>query len=78
MAVADLVHHLEIEHRPLMQALRFEEFAFALQLRPIPRQFFFDRFDGAAGPIARRHEVGLGIDSNLVVAADGLSGQRVE
>jgi hypothetical protein len=28
VAVADLAHHLEVEHRALVQALRFEQLAF--------------------------------------------------
>ena len=31
VAVADLTHHLQIEHRALVQPLRLEQLAFALQ-----------------------------------------------
>ena len=34
VAVADLPDHLEVEHRPLMQTLRLEQPAFALELGP--------------------------------------------
>ena len=39
---AHLLHHLEVEHRALMQTLRFEQFAFFDQLRLPPLQLFFD------------------------------------
>ena len=38
VAVSDLLDHLEVEHRPLMQPLRFEDLAFRFELLAIPRQ----------------------------------------
>jgi alanine-glyoxylate transaminase/serine-glyoxylate transaminase/serine-pyruvate transaminase len=41
-------------------------------------QLFLNRLDRSLGPLARRHEVRLRIDGNLVVLAQRLSRQRVE
>ena len=38
VAVADLLDHLEIEHRPLVQAVRLEDLALRLELSAVPRR----------------------------------------
>ena len=78
VAVADLLHHLEIEHRALVQALRLEELALGLELAAVPRELGLDRLDRLLGAIARRDEVRLRVDRDLVVLAQGLAGQRIE
>ncbi len=78
MAVADLLDHLEVEHRPLMQPLRLEQLPFLLELTAPLLQLRLDGVDRPPCPVARRHEVRLRIDGNLVVPAQRLAGQRVE
>ena len=78
VAVADLVDHLEIEHRALVQPLRLEQAPFCFEHAAAPRQFFLDRLDGAAGALPRGDEMGLRIDRDLVVLAQRLAGERVE
>ena len=67
VAVPDLLDHLQVEHRSLMQTLGLEQLAFAFELRPIPAELLLDRFDGAARPVARRHEMRFRVDGGLVV-----------
>ena len=38
VAVSDLLDHLEIEHRPLVQAVGLEDLALGLELAPVPRR----------------------------------------
>ena len=38
VAVADLLDHLEIEHRPLVQPVGLEDLALGLELAAIPRR----------------------------------------
>ena len=78
MAVADLLHHLEIEHRALVQALGLEELAFGLELTPPLGQLGANRLDGFLETIAAGHEVRLGIHRHAVVATERLAGERVE
>ncbi len=78
VAVADLANHLQVEQRALPQALRFEQLALAFELSLPLRQLRLDRLDGPASALARRHEVGLGVDGNPVVPPQGAGGQRVE
>ena len=67
VAVADLPHHLQVEHRALMETLGLDQPALALELRPTLGQFGLDGLDGLFGLFARRHKVRLGIDGDLVV-----------
>ena len=78
VAVADLLHHREIEHRPLVQALGLEQPSLALEEGAPLDQFRLDRLDGDLGAVARRHEVALRVDRHLVVAAQRAAGQRVD
>ena len=78
VAVADLADHLEVEHRPLVQALGLEQPPFLLEVAATFGQLFLDRLDRLLGPLARRHEVRLRIDGGLVVPVKRLAGQRVE
>ena len=47
VAVADLLHHFEIEHGALLQALRFDEFALFLEFPAPPLQLVADAVHGA-------------------------------
>ena len=78
VAVADLPDHLEVEHRPLVQALRLEQLAFRLELPAIPLELLLDRSDRLLRAVARGDEVRLRVDRHLVEPPDHLSGQRVE
>ena len=78
VAVADLLDHLEIEHRSLVQSVRLEDLAFSLERAAISLQLRLDALDRPLGLLARRDEVGLGVDRHLVVPPDRLAGQRVE
>src|SRR5712664_902491 len=46
VAVADLAHHLQVEHRSLREALRLDEFSLAYQLGLPGLQFFLDALHG--------------------------------
>src|SRR5688572_30031368 len=78
MAVADFLDHLEIEHRPLVQPLRLEQFALGLELPAVPLELLLDRDDRQLRAVARGDEVRLRVDRDLVEAANDLAGQRVE
>ena len=78
VAVADLLHHLQIEHRPLMKALRLEHLAFRFQLSAAPDELGLDELDRGPGFIARRHEMRLRIDGDLVVAPAAFARERIE
>src|SRR5262249_60779741 len=78
VGVDDPAMDIVVEYRQLMQALRLEQLAFAFELRPVPRQLFLDRLDGAARPFARRDEMRFRIDRNLVVTPQRLAGERIE
>ena len=79
VAVADLLHHLEVEHRPLMQPLRLEHLAQSTRARSAARSSSA-LIDSTADPrlLARRDEMRLRIDGDLVVLAAALPGQRIE
>ncbi len=78
MAVANLVDHLEVEHRPLVDTLGLEQLPFGLEGRPVLDQFRLDGLDGSLRALARRHEVRLGENGHLVVPFQRLAGQRIE
>ncbi len=78
VAVADLPDHLEIEHRPLMKALRLQHAAGPFEFRHPLLQLRLDALDGLHGALARRHEVRLREDGDPFVPAHVLAGQRIE
>ncbi len=78
VAVADLLDHLEIEHRPLVQPLRLELAARRLELGQPLGQLGLDRLDRLLRPRPRRDEVRLRIDGDAVVTANLAAGQRIE
>jgi hypothetical protein len=78
VAVADLANHLQVEHRALVETLRLQQSPLRLEDPASPGELLLDRLHGAARPLARRHEMRLRINGDLVVPAESLSGQRVE
>ena len=78
MAVADLLDHLEIEHGALVEALRFEHAAFALEETAPFGQLGLDRLGGVLQPVAGGHVMGLRIDGDAFVPPHGLAGDRIE
>ena len=78
VAIADLLDHLQVEHRPLVQAVRLEDLPLGFELGPVPVQFFLDGLDRELRLVARRDEVRLGIDRHLVVLALRPAGQGIE
>ena len=78
MAVADLLHHLQIEHRPLPEPLCLDQLALPDQFRMPQFQFLADRshccFFGARG-----HDVvRLGVDRQALISLLDLAQQRID
>ncbi len=78
MAVADLLDHLEIEHRPLVQSLRLEHLAAAFEIAAAHLELLLDGDDRVLQPFAAGHEVRLRIHRGALVAAQRLAGERIE
>ena len=62
VAVADLLDHLEVEHRPLVQALRLEHPPLVLEESAALGQLELDRLGGVLQPVAGGDEVRLRVD----------------
>ena len=62
MAVADLLHHLEIEHGALIEPLRFDLLALLFELRAPPRQLLANAVHGGELCLFGHDIVRLGID----------------
>src|SRR6185369_2617932 len=78
-AETHLLDHLEVKHRALVQALRFDQFALGDQLRLPPLELFANRFDGAFDRRPRHHVVRLRIDRHArSVFFDHFAEQRVD
>jgi hypothetical protein len=78
LAEAQLVHHLEVEVRPLLQALELEQLALALEPVEPLAQLHLDGLDRAQHRGARRHVVALGVEGEARDAMQQLPGQRIE
>ena len=61
-----------------MQPVRLEDLAFRFELAAVPAELRLDALDRLLRPVARRDEVRLRIDRDLVVAPQRLAGQRIE
>src|SRR6185437_15313934 len=61
-AVADLLDHLEIEARTLLEPLCLDEFAVVAQNRKALAELLANQIDRLDQPLARRHVVRTGID----------------
>ena len=77
-AVADLLHHLDVEERPLLQALRRHHVALVAQHGQAPPQLLLNRGDGALHLIFGRDENLGWVDRQNLFVADRLPGQRVD
>ena len=71
-------HHFDIEDGALFQPLRFQQFAFRMQLRQMFLQFILDARDGLRQRRARRHIVAIGVDGNAFHLGGDFTGQRVK
>ena len=76
--MADLGHHLDIEPRALLQALRLDEPVCVTQHRKPVDQLFLDGLDGFENTLARGHVVTLGIHGEARNSADDLAGEWIE
>jgi hypothetical protein len=74
----NFAHHLQVEHRPLVQPLRLQELPFLLQPAAIFVQLALDRLGGLLGALARGHEMRLREHRDVSDLAEDLAGQRVE
>jgi hypothetical protein len=77
-AVADLVHHLEVEQGPLLQALRLDQLVRRVQLEQPCTELFADLVDGGVYALFRGHVMRGRIDRQPRHPPQHLAGQRVE
>ena len=78
VAEAHLLDHLQIEHRPLLEPLRFQQLVLTPQLdQPVP-QLLADGQDGALPALARGDVVGGGKDRHLLDRAQHLAAERID
>ena len=77
-AIADLVHHLQVEQRALLQALGLEELAGGVELGQARAQLVADLIHRLVHPLLRRHVVRRGIDREARHLAQHLAGQGIE
>ena len=78
VAVADLLDHLQIEHGPLVEPLRFNLLALLLQFLVPPLQFRADALHGIVLGLLAHHVVRLGIDGQPHIGLLHLAQQRVD
>ena len=78
VAVAELLHHLEVVLGALAQAVRLEQLALLLELRDVPLELLADHGSGALDRRRRRHVVRGRVDRDLVLARVDLAAERVE
>ena len=77
-AIADLSHHLHVEQRALLEALRLHQLVlFAQHLQPVA-QFIANGVDGPDHALLRRHVMRAGIHRVARHLALDLAGQRIE
>jgi hypothetical protein len=77
-AVADLVHHFQIEARALFEPLRLHQLARLDELIEALTQLGLDRLHGGQHAIARRHVVARRVDDEARHLLPDAAGQRVE
>ena len=78
VAVADLLDHLQVEERALMDALRLQQSSLPLEQRLPSLQLVLDRFDRLLETRPRHDEVRLRINRQAIEQSDFVSGQRIE
>ena len=77
-AVAELLHHLQIETRALFQPLRFDQFVLLFQIAQAVAQFFADLLDRPDDGVARCRVMRFRVDRQTCDLAQHFAGQRVE
>ncbi len=78
LAVAHLLHHLQVEAGALLQALGFHQLAVAHKLGHPLAQFQLDGFHRRQHPFTRGHIVALGVDDKARDLLPHPAGQRVQ
>ena len=71
-------HHFNVEDGALFQPLRFQQFAFRMQLRQMFLQFILDARDGLGQRRARRDIVAIRVDRNAFHLCGDFARQRIE
>ena len=77
-AMADLLHHFQVEAGALLQPLRLDQFAVAHKLGHPLTQLGLDGLDGGHHPVARRHVVAFRVDGEARHFLPHPAGQRVQ
>ena len=78
VAVADLLHHLEVVLGAHPEALGLEELALLLELGEPLLELLLDALDGLPHPLVAGDVVGGRVDDELVEHGDLLAGERVD
>ncbi len=78
VAIADLLHHFQIEHGALPQALRLDQLALLLQFLVPPIQLGQDAGHCRIAGLLRHHVVRLRINRQPLISLPHLSQQRVD
>src|SRR5687767_10360524 len=78
VAIADFFHHFEIEERPLMDALRFQQPSLVFEQRFPAFEFLLDRLDSTNDSGTRHDEVALGIHGQTLQLARFIASQWIE
>jgi hypothetical protein len=77
MAVADLLDHLDVKHRALVEPLRFHQLAALLQLLLPPVELVQNAADRLFPRLRRRNVVSLRIDRQSKIGLLHLPQQRI-
>ena len=77
-AIADFLHHLQVESRAGVEAMGFDQFAGQAKLFETHLQFFFDSPYGAEEALFRQHEMLAGINIKRLFALDHFAGSRID
>src|SRR5260370_29037662 len=78
VAIADFLHHLNIEKCSLMNRLRFQQTALLLEQRFPPAKLSLDRFDGLFQPGPRHDEMAFRINRQPIEHMQFVAGERIE
>ncbi len=77
-AISQFFHHLEIEHGPLVQPARFQEFILLFQAGSAFLQLRFDAANGVQQLFPGLDVMGFRIDGHSVVLFQNASGDRID
>ncbi len=78
LAVAELLHHLDVEAGALLEALGLQELVVRAQKLQALGELHLDRLDGALERFARGHVVAARIDGEARDAREHFPGERIE